>query len=289
MLPISMSHWSMACASLALSTQLLLFLLSLAPVHSAHNAVPAAAPTLVYALCNASLPSQTGFSLISQTLQHSDSCVTFVAAQGYNAALSLLPCLAGSPAQAWVYDAAAQSLRNPAASCGGLGGACIELSGQEFGACTSSPPALGAGCIVGAWPSPASPQTSWNDRFAPNVPAQGMLSAVATSGSGGGGGGGGVLCVAVQPAPPPAPQPLPTADVLAWSRKEVMCLYDIDICTYAGSQGCSCSAAPPPVDAWAPSALDTDSWIAAGESAGCAIHILVAKQCVFFARRGAPF
>jgi len=92
------------------------------------------------------------------------------------------------------------------------------------------------------------------------------------------------LCVSAVPPPPPPPLAVPTADVLAWSRKELMCLYDFDMCTFAPSmlQGCDCGRPPPPVDTWAPSSLDTDSWVAAGMSAGCQIHILVAKHVCGF-------
>ena len=231
----------------------LLCLAAVAPLAAAASTAP---PTLVYAPCNASDASQTGFTFPSGTVQFGGLCVAFDVAQGYNAPLSLRPCDA-SAAQAWVYDAAAQSLRNPSATCGGPSGACIEWSGQEYGACTSTPPALGPGCIIGSWPSPASPQTSWNDQYVLDSPSQGMIAAAATTASSSSGGSG--LCVAVRTPPPPPPPPVPTADILAWSRREVMCLYDIDMCTYVGSQGCQCSAAPPPVSTWAPSALDTDS------------------------------
>ena len=233
----------------------------------------AAYATLVYALCNSSDPQQT-FAFSGTAVAQGGFCVAFTPSTGYNSPLQLLPC-ANSSQQTWVYDTARQSLRNPPAACGGLSGACIEWSGQEFGACAFSPPALAPGCIIGAWPSPASPQTSWNDRFVLDSPSPGMIEAAAVEGEGTG------LCVAARPPPP---LPVPTADVLAWSRKEVMCLYDIDICTYSPGQlqGCDCSRPPPPVDAWAPSALDTDSWLAAGVSAGCSIHILVAKHMCGF-------
>ena len=234
----------------------------------------AAYATLVYALCNASDPLQTGFALSGSTVAQGGLCVSFSPSSGYNSPLQLAAC-ANTTAQTWIYDAARQSLRNPSAACGGLSGACIEWSGQEFGTCTFTPPTLAPGCIIGAWPSPASPQTSWNDRFLLDSPSPGMIEAAAVEGEGTG------LCVSARPPPP---LPVPTADVLAWSQKEVMCLYDIDLCTYAPGQlqGCDCSRPPPPVDAWAPSALDTDSWLAAGQSAGCGIHILVAKHMCGF-------
>ena len=100
----------------------------------------------------------------------------------------------------------------------------------------------------------------------------------------GGGASPSGLCASAATPPPPPPPPLPTPEVLAWSRLEVGCLVDFDMCTMVGSQGCSCSAAPPPADSWRPTALDTDSWIEAGMSAGCKYFIYVAKHvCGFLA------
>jgi len=232
--------------------------------------------TLAYALCDANSSQQRGFVASGGIIQKDGSCVTFLPNGGYNSPLSLSSC-DNSTQQSWVYDPVSQSFRNPPSRCGGLNGACIEWSGQEHGNCTTNPPSLGPGCIVGSWPSPSSTSTtSWNDMFLLDSPVSGMIEAVSTTGLAGSG-----LCVE---AVPPPPLPVPTEDVLVWSQKELMCLYDIDMCTYSPSelQGCDCSRPPPPVNTWAPSNLDTDSWIAAGMSAGCQIHILVAKHMCGF-------
>ena len=238
----------------------------------------AAIASLFLAPCNTSSPLQTGFAFAHDTVTQGGLCVTFDATLGYNAPLTLAPCVPAAPAQAW--QLVGSFLQNPPASCGGLNGACISWSGQEFGACTFTPPALGAGCIIGSWPT--SENGAWNSALAPDSPAPGMIQALHSTPSSTPPSG---LCVAAVPPAPPPPPPRPTADVLAWSKKEVMCLYDIDMCVYSGSpQGCNCADAPPPASAWAPTHLDTDSWVAAGASAGCKIHILVAKHmCGFLA------
>lgn len=222
--------------------------------------------TLLYAACNATDPQQSGFSLLAGSgIAHGGLCVTYDAVVGLNAPLELRPC-SNMSSQQWAYSNNAFSSTDETLS--------LQWSGQEHGACTSNPPSLGQGCIIGAWHT-AVP-TTWNNAFLLDSPVPGMIQAQFAS-SGGLTPSG--LCVSV--SQPPAP-PTPTADVLAWSRREIMCLYDIDMCTYVGSQGCDCSAPPPPADAWAPTALDTDSWIAAGVSAGCQIHILVAKHMCGF-------
>ena len=221
--------------------------------------------TLLYAACNATDPSQTGFSLLPGSgVTQNGLCVTYDADAGLNAPLELRPC-SNVSSQSWAYNANNAFSSTDAALS-------LQWSGQEHGACTSNPPALGPGCIIGAWHT--SVPTTWNNAFL--LGAGGMIEAQYASGDGPSPSG---LCVSVAPALPP---PVPTADVLAWSLRESMCLYDIDMCTFVGSQGCACNAAPPPPDTWAPTALDTDSWINAGVSAGCQIHILVAKHMCGF-------
>ena len=227
-----------------------------------------AAAALFYALCNSSDPQQTGFVLGGSAVTHGGACVTFDAAAGPAAPLTLQPCTGGGPQQ-WNYSGGVFS----SAAGGG-----VAWNGQEAGACTFSPPALAAGCKVATWPLPGG---GWNGLFDAGSPLPGMIQGrFATPGGPSPSG----LCVSAVPPPPPPPLAVPTADVLAWSRKERMCLYDIDMCTYSGTmlQGCDCNRPPPPVNSWAPTALDTDSWIAAGVSAGCQIHILVAKHMCGF-------
>jgi len=243
----------------------------------------AAAALLFLAACNASDATQrfsvdaAARAVRSQALAGAP-CVAFAGAT-YDAPLALLPCNASDAAQAWVYDAAAAAFRNPADACGGLAGACIQWSGQEFGACSFDPPRLAPGCIWGTWPT--SSPTTWNNAVALDSPQPGMLQSLYATG--GGSTPSGLCASAAVPAPAPAP-PLPTPETLAWSRLEVGCLIDYDMCTFAGTQGCNCAAAPPPADLWRPTALDTDSWVEAGVSAGCAYFIYVAKHmCGFLA------
>jgi len=231
----------------------------------------AAFAALFYALCNATDPLQTGFSLAANTVRQDGLCVTWVAE---GSPLELQPCVAGAPAQAFIYEADGALSTPPGTNCSGVpGGACISWNGQEHGECTFSPPRLGPGCVISGYRYSAA--TGWNGKFLPDSPAAGMIQG-ADDGAGHAPSG---LCASARPPPP---LPTPTADVLAWSRREVMCLYDIDMCTFVGSQGCDCAQPPPPVDAWAPTALDADSWLQAGVAAGCAIHILVAKHMCGF-------
>lgn len=225
-----------------------------------------AASALFYVLCNSSDARQTGWTIGRDTVTHTGLCVTYSLAAGSAAPLTLRPCSGANDAsQQWSYAGGVFS--NPASS--------VAWNGQEAGACTSTPPALGPGCKVATWPLPGG---GWNGLFDAGSPSPGMIQGrFATSGGPSPSG----LCVA---AVEPPPLPVPTADVLSWSRQEVMCLYDLDMCTFSPSmlQGCDCSRPPPPVDTWAPTALDTDSWVAAGVSAGCKIHILVAKHVCGF-------
>ena len=248
-------------------------------------ALTMAAPALlVLAACNASdLSQRFAVDAAARAVRSQlpgGLCVAFDGAS-YNDALALRPCAAGAPQQAWVYDAAAAAFANPPDACGGLGGACIQWSGQESaaGGCSFDPPRLAPGCIWGSWPT--STPTSWNNAVLADSPEPGMLQSLFATGGGASPSG---LCASAAVPPPPPPPPLPTADVLAWSRLEVGCLIDYDMCTFAGTQGCGCSAAPPPAGTWQPTALDTDSWIEAGVSAGCRYFVYVAKHvCGFLA------
>ena len=244
----------------------------------------AAAPLLVLAACNVSDATQRFVvDAAARAVRAQGLCVAFDGVS-YNDPLALAPCDASSPRQAWVYDAALSTFRNPADACGGLAGACIQWSGQEYAPnnCNFDPPRLGAGCIWGVWPTAAP--TSWNNAVLVDSPEPGMLQSLFATGGGPSPSGLCASATAPPPPPPPPPPPLPTPEILAWSRLEVGCLVDYDMCTFAGTQGCSCSAAPPPADVWRPTALDTDSWIQAGMSAGCRYFIYVAKHmCGFLA------
>lgn len=90
------------------------------------------------------------------------------------------------------------------------------------------------------------------------------------------------LCVTAAPPPPPVPPPVPTASQAAWQQSgEVGCFVHFNMATMAGSQGCG-GGAPPPLSAWAPTALDTDAWVDACVAMG-------GKRIVYVAKHGCGF
>jgi alpha-L-fucosidase len=232
-------------------------------------------PQLLFSACNSSDARQS-WALVGGTVRpasDASSCATF-AGGSYDAPLVLQPCVAGAASQAWFYDAGNATLLNPPGSCAGAGGACLQWSGQERSPCVSTPPALGAGCMMGVWPAQAP--TTWNNalEYSPSSGAVQALFARA-----GGPSPSGLCVTAVAPPAPPVPSPV----ILSWAAKRVGCLYDFDLSVFSSTpQGCNCGAAPPPADAWAPTALDAESWLAAGVAAGCERHILVAKHVCGF-------
>ena len=94
------------------------------------------------------------------------------------------------------------------------------------------------------------------------------------------------LCVTAVPPPPPTPPPVPTAAQAAWQQGgEVGCFVHYNMATMVGTQGCS-SGAPPPISAWAPTALDTDAWVDTCIAMGGVRIVYVAKHgCGFTAWR----
>jgi alpha-L-fucosidase len=231
-------------------------------------------PRLTMAQCSATDPAQL-FLVAGGAVVHvaSSLCVAFDGTS-YNDALVLLPCDPASNAQAWESADGGRALSNPAGRCGGLSGACIQWSGQESALCTSNPPALGPNCTWGTWGT--SLPTTWNNAVLLDEPGPGNVQSLFLSAAGPSPSG---VCASVFTPPPPVP---PTPEILAWADKEVGCLIDYSMCTMVGSQGCSCSEAPPPADAWEPTALDTDSWIEAGAAGGCTYFIFVAKHVCGF-------
>ena len=100
------------------------------------------------------------------------------------------------------------------------------------------------------------------------------------------------LCVTAAPPPPIPPVPNATIDQILWQGEgsptagDMAVFIHYNMATAAGTQGCGgCGGtAPPPIDIWNPSALDTDAWIAAGVAMGATRFIYVAKHgCGFFA------
>ena len=93
------------------------------------------------------------------------------------------------------------------------------------------------------------------------------------------------LCARALPPPPPITPPIPTQSILNWLSQPVGCFVHFNMATAAGSQGCG-GGAPPPIDIWAPTALDTDQWVETCKSMGGTRIIYVAKHgCGFTAWR----
>ena len=90
------------------------------------------------------------------------------------------------------------------------------------------------------------------------------------------------LCVTAIPLAPP---PRPTAAQVAWQDNDIACFVHWNMASMVGSQGCG-SGAPPPISAWAPTALDTDAWVRTCKSMGGSRIVYVAKHgCGFAAWR----
>ncbi len=178
-----------------------------------------ASPTLMLQPCNAS--QFQIFEIVNNTVQWSSGdtplCVTFDAAAGYDSPLILTSCITNASNQSWVYAGTPSSLfSNPVDACAGPGGVCLSWSGQEAGTCVFTPPALGPGCRIGTWTA----STSWNNQFIlGGLAGAGTIEALWASATGPSPSG---VCATVTVPAPPVP---PTADILAWSKKEVMCLY----------------------------------------------------------------
>lgn len=84
--------------------------------------------------------------------------------------------------------------------------------------------------------------------------------------------------------------PQATVDQVAWQGQgkgasDMAVFIHYNIATAAGTQGCNCQGqAPPAIDIWDPSALDTDAWIREGVAMGATRFIYVAKHgCGFLA------
>ena len=247
------------------------------------------ATLILFAACNVTDPYQL-FSLNADSTISAPafpgSCVAFSGSPG-GSPLYLAPCNASVPTQAWVYNTTTTSILNPTGSCAGPGGACLSWSGMEFGACASTPPALGVGCALSAWPTKEGP-TPWNNALLANSPAESMLQALYAHPAGPSPSG---LCAAAAPPPPP---PVPTADILAWTEREIgmfLCFDMISVLISVPNAQHFCLGVGgdmgfplPPPSAYAPAALDTDSWLAAAVALGAKYTIFVAQHCSGFSQ-----
>ena len=81
--------------------------------------------------------------------------------------------------------------------------------------------------------------------------------------------------------------PLPTSSQLQWQMHQSSCFVHYNMATMVGTQGCQSGvAAPPPLAAWQPVALDTDAWMDTCKAMGGVRMIYVAKHgCGFAAWR----
>ena len=96
------------------------------------------------------------------------------------------------------------------------------------------------------------------------------------------------------PASGSAPPPLPSAQLLAWTQREIGAMISFDMITELTSVGNSqhfCidvggdrGFALPPATAYAPSQLSTDSWLDAAVAMGAKYSVLVAMHCSGFAQ-----
>jgi len=85
------------------------------------------------------------------------------------------------------------------------------------------------------------------------------------------------LCARALLPPPPVTPPIPTASILSWLENPVGCFVHYNMATAAGTQGCG-GGPPPPINTWAPTALDTDQWVQTCKSMGGSRIIYVAKH-----------
>ena len=233
------------------------------------SASPLLGRSLVINWCNASSPAQQ-FTVNPYTVSTPDGVLCFTQSAPFPAALTLQLCVPGASTQSWVYNSSTQL---PLAFTQTLDGNCLLWNTQGGPGYERPMSTLGVyGCGSGGTP--------FDSIFRVNYPAPGLIAAMETSP---GNSTFSNLCVEAYAPPPPPPPPLPTAEQVAWFDGEMACFIHYNMATAAGSQGCG-GGEPPPIAIWNPSALDTDSWIAAGVAMGCTRFVYVAKHgCGFCA------
>ena len=193
---------------------------------------------------------------------NSSLCVTSVPFGASQLTNQVRPC-DGSPAQAYAYSPTAYTVVNSASA---------SAWNDQWGSADQ-----GAGGFVRLW---TTAELSFNSYFF-YTPATGQFGVNFTQP---GNSTPTQLCVTAVPPPPPVPPPVPTASQAAWQQKgEVGCFVHYNMATMVGSQGCG-GGAPPPISAWAPTALDTDAWVDACVAMGGVRIVYVAKHgCGFTA------
>ena len=210
--------------------------------------------------CDSASPLQQ-FAVRAPAVTTPDGALCVTQSSPYPAPLTLQPC-AGLASQAWAFNASASwplAFTSVASD-----GSCILWNTQ------GGPGYEAAGSSVGVYA--CSSPTPFDSLFAVDMPAPGLLAALETSP---GNRTFSNLCVEARN---PAPPPLGTPDQVAWAKTEFACFIHWNMATAAGSQGCGCGEAPPPLSLWHPENLDTDAWIDAGMAMGCARFIYVAKH-----------
>jgi alpha-L-fucosidase len=210
--------------------------------------------SLIVSWCNASDPlQQFSVSPSDGTIRTGGLCVTNVA----NATLALSNCVPGDARQAWAVDAALGTISSYGGSI------CWNAqSDQSY---------MSDGSDVKLW---ACAPVNWNDIFLPGLPTPSSILLNFTSASNE---TFTDLCTASLHVPPV----FPTAPVLAWEESEVGCFVHYQMATMAGSQGCG-SGAPPNISAWAPTAVDTDTWVDVCKS-------MTGTRVVYTAKHGCGF
>jgi hypothetical protein len=229
-------------------------------------AMPAHVP-LQLNWCDATEPLQQ-FVVSGSTVTDATGALCATMSAPYPAALTMEPC-SGAATQAWTFNKSTQwpaafaspSLwENGCAIWNTQGGPGYELVGSTVGVYACSSP------------------TPFDSVFKVGYPFAGAIAATMTEP---GNTTFSNLCVQATVPPPP---PIGTPDIIAWQETEMACFYHWNMATAKGSQGCGgCSQAPPDISIWNPTALDTDSWAAAGVAMGCKRLIYVAKHGCGFA------
>ena len=288
---------SSAPDALCVCVKIVVFVAILAASTAAAAPPPPEGTPLLLARCNASDDAQV-FRAAAGAVVHAASglCVAFDGVLD-TSPLALAACSSSAAAQAWRLDASNATLLNPAGSCAGPAGQCLQWAGAQTSSCAADP-VLGVGCAVTAWPT-AYP-TGWNSALlfgAPPPPAPGtiemMYAGPQQAGARRGASGSG-LCASAAPPPPPSPPPLPDADVLAWTELEIGLFISFDMFTTQQPNGNNqhfCLAAGgdrgfavPPASAYRPARLDTNAWLAAAVALGARYAVLVAQHCSGFSQ-----
>lgn len=208
--------------------------------------------------CHLLSPDQT-FNTSSGRVVHAASglCATTSAGAAGSVQFTLQTCNGGD-AQAWAWNASTGLFTGSSSS--------VTPSGCQLWSAQGGPGMEGPGSFIGLW---TCDQPAFDDYFAVSDAAiQYQYTQPGNTTQSG-------LCVTAMPLPPP---PVPTPSQAAWLDEDTACFIHYNMATAAGTQGCGCGAAPPPIGTWAPAAnLSTDAWIETGLAMGCTRFVYTAK------------